>query len=117
MEFARFETKVEFLEVSNMVKNNEALIVGNKTGVLVDGVTIVPKSTTEWFYTTNGKKIAFDIPFRSGEPNNHLNRNEFCLVIVDTGDDFLPYRFNDFSCNIIPEMTTDYPFLCQIEKN
>lgn len=110
MEIVHFETLTEFLAVSNYIKDNKSLVSGE---VLVDGVTTILRSTTEWFFTANGKRFPFTIPFANGEPNNYLNRNENCLALRDTGDSFLPYRFMDYPCNKIPELN-DSSFLCQV---
>lgn len=110
MEFAHFETLTEFYYVSNMVRNHENIFIGSSSSaqLLVDGMTSILKSKTDWFWTVSGKKIPFEVPFLAGEPNNHQLLNEYCLSVINSGDSFLPYRFNDRQCNV-----GEHAFLCQ----
>lgn len=82
---------------------------GGITTLLVDGLTLTLKSTTDWYWTDNGEKIPFEIPFITGEPNNYQNLNKNCLALEDT---FLPYRFFDFPC-IKSTNILEFPPLCQ----
>jgi len=48
--------------------------------VFVDGITLTPKSPTDWYWTNSGEKIPYTIQWNKGEPNNYSN-NENCLSI------------------------------------
>jgi hypothetical protein len=108
MEFARFESFAEFQYVSHKLREKESIIFKY---LLVDGMTTSIKSKTEWFYTVNGQKISFDIPWEKGEPND-LNNGEYCMMLAESGESYLPYRFGDISCGL-PNSSTTSQVLCQ----
>lgn len=61
------ESLSEFNSVSYMCKVNDNFL---ETIVLVDGTSPNSKSQTEWFYTRNGKKMDYSIPWRTGQPDD-----------------------------------------------
>lgn len=73
---------------------------------LVDGMTLTPKSSTDWHWTNSGIKIPYDIPWIDGEPNNK-DKLESCLSV---GRRYLreKFGFNDDKCASAPNA-----FICQ----
>ncbi|KAL7036616.1 hypothetical protein ACKWTF_008873 [Chironomus riparius] len=64
-----------------------------------DGMTVTPKSKTEWFWAKTGKKVSFPISWYPSEPNNGFdNVYEYCFVIFKhhLNENFL---FGDANCN------------------
>ncbi|KAL7013239.1 hypothetical protein ACKWTF_015287 [Chironomus riparius] len=74
--------------------------------IFIDGIELTPKSTTDWYWTKNGQKISFLIPWGPVQPDNWQG-NERCFSIGkrDAGDRF---GYNDHACSNV-----NLPFICQ----
>jgi hypothetical protein len=112
MEFAYIDNLSEFKYVSSMVKENEDKFVGSgfKNWVLIDGMTLVPRSPNDWYWTVNGEKVSFEMPFMSGQPDS-ASADEKCLSLGPSAESSMPYKFNDYPCNRL-----DTTFICQKMK-
>lgn len=58
------------------------------------GVASIPKTSTEWFWVENTKKVNFTLVFGNGLPDNY-GGNEVCLTLGYTSNTFY---FNDLKC-------------------
>lgn len=112
MEFAYIDNLNEFNYVSRIIKENEDKFVGTSylSWVLLDGMTLVPKSPNDWYWTVNGEKVSFQMPFLAGQPDD-ANNDEKCLSLGPSGGAEMPYMFNDYPCNKL-----DSTFICQKMK-
>lgn len=91
------DTLDEARSVLTMSDNNSILRSYTSVRLYIDAVTLSIKTTTEWYWTKTGKKIAYPIPWRPGTPDNSLG-NEYCLTIgryLTTGI----FWFDDAQCN------------------
>ena len=77
----------------------------------VDGFTKTPKSTDEWYFTKNGKKISFEMPWLNEEPN-FGQRIEYCLSVGKKSSDEL-LKFNDSICYNSRKNYHFNSFVCQ----
>jgi len=68
-------------------------------------MTLTPRSPTDWYWTRNGEKIAFTIPWQPGEPNFE-NDLEYCLSVWIQDVEII--GFNDANCQ-----NQTWPFVCQ----
>jgi len=86
--------------------NNAFIQSYGTTHIHIDGMTLTPRSTTDWHWTNSGNRISFPIPWQPGQPDFHKN-NEYCFSFI-AGQDFFAQGFNDIECK-------DYiaPFVCQ----
>lgn len=94
------EAKTLSLILSNYFKSS------NNAYFFIDGTSLNGvKSTTDWYWTKNGKKISYPMPWLPSEPNNTGNI-EYCLTFIkkSINEDF---GFNDGSCLAVIK------FLCQ----
>lgn len=69
----------------------------------VGGMASVRKSTTDWYWVTNGQKIAYTMPWQNGQPENYLDRG-WCLNLMTEGG----FRYNDIDCDGVRGAT----FIC-----
>jgi hypothetical protein len=105
LELATFETLTEAETFIQMAKEFY-LIKGNAHPyVIIDGMTLTPLSTTDWYWTRTGEKIPFTIPWREGEPN-FMNDIEYCMALIL--QEQFSIGFIDFPCQ-----TYEHPFICQ----
>jgi hypothetical protein len=81
--------------------NNNREMIGDY--VLIDGYTPTPKSTDDWYFTTNGVKIPLNMTWAAGEPNGEA---EQCLSLGPKNI----YFFNDIPCN-----SNSYAVLCELK--
>jgi len=62
LELATFETLTEAETFLNVAYENDFIKSLALKHFYVDGMTLTPHSTTDWYWTRNGKQIAFTIP-------------------------------------------------------
>ena len=68
-------------------------------------MTLTPRSPTDWYWTKNGEKISFPIPWQPDEPNFDYNE-EFCLSVWIQNVRVI--GFNDGRC-----LSSLWPYICQ----
>jgi hypothetical protein len=103
MELAALQTLKEYNSVKTMVAINKSAF--HSTWAHVDGVSRLPRSTTEWHFS-NGKKIPYAMIWSSGEPGFHTSA-QWCLAAGDaTAGNF---NFADIDCTQRHQET----FICQ----
>lgn len=106
MELATFETLDEFLSFRKFPALSK---LGPKQFLSVDGMTKITKSKTEWFYTKNGMKVPFSMPWLRDEPSGGI---ETCLSIgKKKGNNTL--GFNDVPCGNLDGTSLRNGFVCQ----
>lgn len=96
MELATFETRDEAQNFVNILEQNE-YFKANGRFVLVDGVTDLQGSPTEWYYSNSGEKIPYSIPWASSQPDNYYNNEPVLSVGRIAMDDKV--GFNDIPAN------------------
>ena len=106
LELVTLETLKEanyFLEIA---ENSETKKLAIPFWIFIDGMTLTPKSTTDWYWTESGEKISFSIRWASDQPDNWRG-NEKCFSIGKRypNDKF---GFNDHACSNV-----NLPFICQ----
>lgn len=77
---------------------------------MTDGITATPKSSTEWYWTSSGKKVSYALPWNPGQPDYKLNK-EYCLAIGRVRS-YNPLKFHDFPCTEDPRQ-----FICQRKES
>ena len=105
MELATFETLNEAETFLNVAYENAFIKAYHLSHFYIDGMTLTPNSTTDWYWTKNGEKISFSIPWQPDEPNFDSNV-EYCLSVWI--QDIKVIGFNDGQCQNI-----EWPFICQ----
>ncbi|KAL7036620.1 hypothetical protein ACKWTF_008877 [Chironomus riparius] len=106
LELATMETRAEADSFLDIVEFHQTIRSLGLVWILIDGITSVPRSTTEWFWTKSGNKISFMLPWNPGQPDFYNNR-ELCLT-VGKGNPSHRFGFNDWPC-----WDTATPFICQ----
>lgn len=101
MDLAMIQSLSEFNSVSDMCKVNDNFLENN---LIIDGMSPYSKSKTEWFFTRTGEKMAFSIPWGTGNPDDL--GFERCIALGPKGS----YLANDIPC-----VSLQSSFLC--EKN
>jgi len=106
-ELASFETLAEATSFLNMCINNDFIQSYGLIHIHVDGMTLIPNSTTEWYWTNSGKKISFSIPWQPGEPDFY-GGDEYCFS-------FIAFRYlsNFLGFNVLNCKGYTAPFMCQ----
>jgi hypothetical protein len=68
----------------------------NHANFYMDGIASTLKSKTEWYWSSNGQKVSFAIPWRSGQPDN-ANGTEYCFGFsrLSANQNF---GYSDFNC-------------------
>lgn len=89
----------------NICENSDKISTSEGNWYLVDGISIEPRSKTEWYYTNSGKKIPNNMPWTNDQPDCNGNV-EFCMSL---GNMYGKFGFNDLSCTDPQDM----PFICQ----
>lgn len=105
-ELTTLETLSEAKAFLSMADNNSYFKSFAGVYFIIDGTTLTPKSTTDWYWTQSGKKIQFPIPWGTGQPD-FSNNLEFCFSFGrrSASENF---GFNDLRC-----FETIYQFVCQ----
>ena len=106
LELATFETLTEAETFIQVAKENQFIKTNVHPHFLVDGMTLTPNSTTDWYWTKTGEKIPFPLPWREGEPNFAFDGTEYCISVFLQAPDNL--GFNDVRCQI-----EERPYICQ----
>jgi len=106
LELATMETRAEADSFLEIVEYHQTIKSFGIVWILIDGITSVPRSTTEWYWTKTGNKISFTLPWGPGQPDFDRNR-ELCLS-VGKGNLNHKFGFNDLPC-----WDTVTPFICQ----
>lgn len=106
LELATFETLSEAAKFLSMADNHS--IFKSFAGVyfLIDGTTLSPASSTDWYWSKSGKKIQFPISWLSGQPDNG-NISEYCFSF-GRRNATEKFGFNDLRC-----FEVIYHFVCQ----
>jgi len=93
------------VSIETLAEAQAILTIANRSfstvSAYVDAIALTLKSPTDWYWTKSGKKLSFALPWYPGEPNNHNNLNEACLLFHNGGFNDAPYSF------------TIYSFVCQ----
>lgn len=71
----------------------------------IDGMTNVVLSIDDWYWTNNGKKIQFELPWGFNEPNNATEYDELCLALKTESTGM---ALNDVTCQV-----AEISFVCQ----
>ena len=106
LELATFETSDEVQHFFNKIGLIDYFNSNNYRYAFVDGISLTPKSPTDWYWTNSGEKVPYNLLWAKGEPN-HANTNEICLSIGN-GIKTDPLGFNDHGCDAALEH-----FICQ----
>jgi hypothetical protein len=77
-ELATFETLQEAQALLTMTENHSFVKPINGIWFWVNGITLLPKTATSWYWADTGNKISFPIPWISGQPSN---TEQYCLGI------------------------------------
>lgn len=111
MEIAIFPTIEEARNILNLLSVNT-----NLTDVWyhIGGISLTPKSKTDWYWVTTGEHIDYEIPFGPGQPDHWLGV-EMCMNIYRSPSNSQSNYFNDCPCS---ESTSDvkypeYSFICE----
>ena len=112
MELATFETLDEFKNFQQLwEKSNFSELFKSTFYLHVDGITKTPKSYDDWYFTKNGRKIQFEMPWLEGEPNCGSNI-EYCLSVgKKSSEDVI--KFNDSICYSTRNNFHFNSFVCQ----
>ncbi|CAG9802947.1 unnamed protein product [Chironomus riparius] len=102
LEFASADTLDEATTLVSFVKNNSGYVY---VTALIGGLTLTPKSKTDWYWVNSGNKVAYDIPWYVTQPNNYEGKEQ-CLGIGRGYKD--KFDFHDYKC-----MGEDLTFICQ----
>jgi len=105
LELATFETRTEADTFIQIAKENQFIKTNAHPYVIIDGMTLTPRSTTDWYWTRTGERIYFTLPWRVGEPN-FADGVEYCMSLIL--QEQFNIGFNDFRCQNIGD-----PFICQ----
>lgn len=79
---------------------------------ICDGMTSLPHSPTDWYWTNSGNKVSFFIPWQNGQPD-FGGEAEYCLsFMINDG-------FNDINCqnHIAPFVCQRLDYFAQIREN
>ncbi|KAG5675478.1 hypothetical protein PVAND_005379 [Polypedilum vanderplanki] len=105
LELATFSTLEEFNAVPEMFYEFVNSLI-TPSNIYVNGMTLTPKSSDDWYWVNPQQKIGWSLPWCSGEPNNFEDKGEWCLSVSRNSDGTL--CFNDMPCSVI-----ESSFLCQ----
>lgn len=92
MEILSIETKAEADNIINVLKNSTLL--DGEIIFHVGGISLTPRSTSDWYWVNSGKKLDFTLKFVPGQPD-FAHGIENCLSINKYGNEF---GFNDIPC-------------------
>lgn len=102
---ATFETLEEAKAVLTMSDNHSHLKTKTVFWLWIDGITLLPKTATSWYWGKTGKKISFTIPWLSGYPSN----TEYLCLAIGKRSQFESFAFAHGQCSA----NTHIPFICQ----
>jgi len=105
LELATFETLTEAETFIQVAKENQFIKANIHPHVIVDGMTLTPRSITDWYWTRTGEKIHFTLPWRKNEPS-FQGDIEYCMsLFLHEAHDL---GFNDIRCQ-----NEALPYICQ----
>lgn len=104
MELATLETLSEANAVIDMCETTSYNIIGRYP--MIDGVSLVKQSGTDWYFLNTGEKVAYTIPWQVNQPD-YAGGNEMCMSLLGEANDRI-FRFNDVPCKGLPGT-----FICQ----
>lgn len=84
-------------ENDNNIKNQASI------WLWIDAITLVEKSSSDWYWTKSGKKISFSLDWVEGNPSGS---GQFCLA-VGKATLKTKFAFNDGNCG------SSFKFVCQ----
>ncbi|KAL7035705.1 hypothetical protein ACKWTF_008515 [Chironomus riparius] len=109
LELATYETINEALTFLKLIENfNVTAFLPTPKYFYIDGFTTSGPSKTDWYWTKNGNKILYNIPWAPYEPTLG-DYNENCLSIGKNRLD-LAWGFNDIHCQ---NENKTFIFICQ----
>lgn len=90
MDIATFKTADEFAAFNALAREH----VGDLTlRVHVGGVTLTPRSRTDWYWVDTNEQISFELSWSSfNQPDNH-NGSQSCLSLYTPN-----FTFDDIDC-------------------
>lgn len=106
LELASFKTLEEANAVMDMVRRDSLLSAIDFLWIFLDGIALTQKSPTDWYWTENGEKISFSMPWLSGQPDTAGNAEWYLSIGRFTKEGTL--GFND-----IPGRDFVNTFMCQ----
>lgn len=109
MEIATFKTLNEANNILNILNTHPAV---SQNRYQVGGVTLTPRSKTDWYWITTGNLVFYELPFSPGEPDDRWGM-EFCLEIYRSQAN-ISFGFNDCVCDNYPKAPDpEASFICQ----
>lgn len=109
LELATFETLNEAFQFLSMIASfNASASLPTPKYFYTDGFTLTIGSVDDWYWTKNGNKVSFDIPWAPYEPNSNHGL-EYCLS-VGKASLSQGWGFNDVHCQ---HENKTFPFICQ----
>lgn len=106
MEILSFETKLEQDHMFQVLKNFSQFLDNENS---IGGISLTPRSTTDWYWVNSGKKVKFLMGFMPGQPDHYNGAVENCLAINKYGNGF---GLNDWPCYGHAERK----FICQLDE-
>lgn len=101
MDIATFETAEEFAAFGELGRRHAGSLT---SWVNIGGVTLTPKSSTDWYWVNTNEQINYEMRWNPGNPNDSKG-TQYCLSI-DTSN----FLFDDIDCyNSYDEVK----FICQ----
>ncbi|KAL7036600.1 hypothetical protein ACKWTF_008859 [Chironomus riparius] len=104
LEFTTLESNSELQSFLNIIDNNSYLRTISDTFFWIDGISLTPKSKTDWYWTKSGKKLTFSLPWALNQPD-FLRVDEFCLALGKSSNQ--KFGFHDGICS------ASISFVCQ----
>lgn len=101
LDILTIKTLDEFRSVADICEDNKQLFGWY---VHIGGVAKDGRSPTNWYWVDDNKRISYNAPWKSGQPD-HYGNNEYCLSL--TRDD--GFKFNDIPCH----GSWEEKFICQ----
>ncbi|CAG9805254.1 unnamed protein product [Chironomus riparius] len=77
-ELATLESLQEANALLTMVENHDSIKPLAVIWLWIDGISMLPKTTTSWYWGKTGRKISFPIPWLAGFPSN---TDQLCLSV------------------------------------
>lgn len=106
MEILTLETKSESNYLLDVL-NNSTSLPENENIFHIGGISLTPRSTTDWYWVVSGKKLDFILNFLPNQPD-FAGGVENCLSIVKREK----FGFNDIICST----QWDRKFICQRDE-
>jgi len=104
LELVTLESNSELQSFLNIINNNSYLRTLSGTYLWADGISLTPKSKTDWYWTKSGKKLTFPLPWALNQPD-FLRVDEYCLALGKYNNS--NFEFHDGICSLF------ISFVCQ----